>query len=72
MAIWLAILLGIILMQLSTLIVAIITNENEDTVIIYSIFLLYPIILLVRAIYKLKCKIKRKIKDKKQNQKGDK
>lgn len=48
--IWLGILIGIIAMQLATLIIAYVTRENENLIIIFSIFLFYPLIRLLQII----------------------
>lgn len=56
--IWLGIIIGIVVMQLVTLIVIYASNENDDVCVIFSIFLFLPFIRLLQ-------KIVRKIKDSK-------
>lgn len=53
--IWLGIVIGIVVMQLATLIVAVVTNEREEIYLPFSIFVLFPVIkLLEKIIYKIK------------------
>lgn len=46
--IWLGVIIGIVIMQIATLCVAYLTNENEDILIPFSVFIFYPIILLLQ------------------------
>lgn len=46
--IWLGVIIGIVIMQIATLWVAYLTNENEDILIPFSVFIFYPIILLLQ------------------------
>lgn len=64
--IWIGIVIGIIVMQLATLIAALITNEKEDVWCIFSIFIFYPFIkLLEKIVYKIKERTrKKKLKEK--------
>lgn len=60
--IWIGIVIGIVIMQLITLIVIYTSNENEDICMIFSIFLFFPFIRLLQ-------KIVVKIKDNKRKKK---
>ena len=60
--IWIGIVIGIVIMQLVTLIVIYTSNENEDVCMIFSIFLFFPFIILLQ-------KIVVKIKDNKRKKK---
>ena len=55
---WLGIIIGIVVMQLATLVVIYASNENDDVCVIFSIFLFFPFIRLLQ-------KIVRKIKNSK-------
>ena len=48
--IWLGIIIGIVVMQLGTLIVIYVSNENDDVCMIFSIFLFFPFIILLQKI----------------------
>ena len=65
--IWLGIVIGIIVMQLMTYILAFITDENLDVVVPFSVFVFY---LMMLPIYKLVRVIKRH--KRKNKLKGDK
>ena len=61
--VWIGIVIGIVIMQLVTLIVIYTSNENEDVCMIFSIFLFFPFIILLQ-------KIVVKIKDNKRKKKN--
>ena len=61
--IWLGITIGIVVMQVATLLIIYITGEKEDVCMIFSIFLFFPFIRLLQ-------KIVVKIKDKKRKKKS--
>lgn len=45
--IWLGMFIGIFIMQLATFIVVFVTQENEDVVIPFSVFIFYPFVLMI-------------------------
>lgn len=48
--IWLGIVIGIVVMQLVTLMIICISHEDEVVSMVFSVFLFYPFILLLRKI----------------------
>lgn len=48
--IWIGIIVGVVVMQLATLMIVYATGEDEDVVIIFSVFIFYPIIRLLQII----------------------
>ena len=62
--IWIGIVIGIVIMQLVTLIVIYTSNENEDICMIFSIFLFFP---FIRLLQKIVMKIKDNKRKKKKN-----
>lgn len=50
--IWLGIAIGIFVMQLATFVIAWITQENENVLIPFSVFIFYPFVLLINKIVK--------------------
>lgn len=48
--IWLGIVVGVVIMQLITLVIIYISHENEVVSMVFSVFLFYPFILLIHKI----------------------
>ena len=73
--IWLGIFIGIIIMQLASFILLIITKENEYVLLPFSIFAFLPFVMIIRSIIgMIKNRKKRKLKqlNHKQENKGEK
>ena len=47
---WIGMIIGIFVMQLATFITCFVTQEKEDIVIPFSVFIFYPIVCLVNKI----------------------
>lgn len=69
--IWIGILIGIVVMQLSMLIMCWAFKENEEIVLPFSVFLFFPLVLLINKICYMCREKKRQKALKKRNKEKD-